>query len=186
MTIEPRFRWASYLALIAAAIARAPTMIENGKVFGLEVGLNAGYVVIFGPLVLLGFYLDTLRAVNGAERVEDRATGPVFAVIVAFPALVAGFLAFQYFLLLRPEGGCGGLVHSAQFGTGVGYKPVYCIGQGDDWQDALPHVVDPPILLALLQIIAPALCAFCAFAIISRVRQPSNEPKTTRHPKDEP
>lgn len=170
LKVEPRFRWAGYLALIAAVIARAPTIIEDGKVFGLEIGLNAGYVVIFGPLVLLGFYLDTLRAVIGSERIEDRATGQVFAAIVTFPALAAAFLAFQYFLLVRPDVECDGLFHPAQFGTGNGYKPVYCIGLGDDWQDELPHVLDPPIVLALVQIIAPVVCASCAIFIVKRVR----------------
>ena len=100
MSVETRLRWACYLGFIAAIISRAPTIIEDGKVFGLEIGLNAGYVVMFGPFVLTIFYLDTLRAVIGADHIKDRAVDWIFSVIAAFPALTACFLSLQYFLLV--------------------------------------------------------------------------------------
>lgn len=184
MNVEKRFRLAAYLALIAFFIARGPLLMTDGKVFDLPLSINAGHVVIFGPIVILLFYGDTYRALrSGGHKVEDRALDWVFRAIVFAPALLSGLLVLQYFEMFRKlEENCDAFP-TELFWSWEEFRPVYCMDTNADFQDTLPWMPKPPPLLTLIEIGALIMSAVLAWWTV-RLAQAKVEVAASVHEDD--
>ena len=169
MNVETRFRWVSYVALLAIVIARAPTLMEEGQVFDLPLTINVGYLILFGPIIMLLFYVDAYRSAIIAEHIKDRAVGRVFAAVVWMPAAFCLFLVLQYFMLVREHSAnCGQFPHELLGWTE--FQAVYCIGVGAETQAKMPWLIRPPLLNSALQIASFALSAWLAGRTVVLVR----------------
>lgn len=176
MILEKRFRYATYLGLVAAAVSRAPTLISDGKVFEVPLNINVGYVVLFGPLLFLLFYFDAYRVVSsGSQPIEDAHTDRVTTLIIFAPAVIGAFLVLQYLLNIRMEGNCDSQSFPRElFFRWEDFKTAYCINTNADYQDSMPHILKPPPLMTAFQLLIPALCLFLAWKIRSQVTRPKS------------
>lgn len=176
MIVETRFRWAAYFGAIACVITRAPTLMADGKVFELPLAINVGYVVFFGPLVILIFYIDSFRSIKLANTIKDNWSDVTFKIIVYAPAIQAAFLSLQYFLEVRPGPTCDPQNWSALIGW-EGFAAVYCFGSVD--QSGVPWVMEPPWAFALAQVAMPIACIVLAYRSIQLVRKAKEEREDT-------
>jgi hypothetical protein len=151
--------------LVACVVARAPTLLTKLKipVVDVELGLNAGYVLIFGPLAAavaaaVIAYLIPRTPVKGVWTAVDKGiVGFLFALL----PVICAFLSLQFFLLLAPPGTCPTFdrwryltdIHLEPF------KPEYCMGLPPATQQSMPWLLDPPIVQGWLQVLLPLVAA---------------------------
>jgi len=157
-----RFLFVGVIGVLGCTIARAPSMLGklSVPVIGLELNLNAGYFLVFGPMLLL---LGILWASAARPSIQHRsATGlTAAAVTTVLPVLSSAFLALQFFLLLAPKGEC------VQFDRWryltdlnlSAFQPEYCMNLAEGTQRSMPWLLNPPILQGWLQIFIPLIGA---------------------------
>jgi hypothetical protein len=170
-----RFAIVGGIGLLGCVIARAPTLIGKFTVpkLGLDLSLNAGYVVIFGSLILFAGTLWAAYGTTAAKRADQPQTLPdclFIAVLFVFPALTAAFLALQFFLLLAPKGECL-TFDRLRYLTDLAlqpFQPEYCMGVSSEAQQGQPWLLQPPILEGWLQVLLPL--ATLAVALWARRR----------------
>jgi hypothetical protein len=157
-----RFAIVGGIGLIGCVIARAPTIMGKYTVpgLGLELSLNAGYVLMLGPLLLFG---GTIWAAYGAgsssprRRRLNRFDRFLAAVLFILPFLTAALLAAQFFLLLAPKGECL-TFDRLRYLTDISYRafqPEYCMGVSDEARQGQPWLLQPPIIQGWLQVLLP-------------------------------
>lgn len=149
---------------LGCLIARAPTILDKYTipVFHVDLALNAGYVLIFGPLVLLAGVFWAAYGVgdHNVSRVHWRSLDWTLAGLVFLLAFItAAFLAFQFFLLLAPKGEC--LTFDRwRYLTDLrlhAFAPEYCMGLPAETQAHLPWIIQPPMLWGWLQVFVPLI-----------------------------
>ncbi len=171
MIVEKSFLSAAFASLAAAAVSRSPTLMQNGKLFGLELSLNVGYVVLFGPPVIFLFYVFADRGIRApAERIDDHSLGWLFAVVVLLPAVIAGFLVVQYLRELRPALQCNNPSAFRALWGSEPFQPTYCVGDDPELQVLMPHLFDPPWIWSLLQVALVPACLWLAVRVLQAAR----------------
>jgi len=151
--------------LVACVVARAPTLLTKLKIpiIDIELGLNAGYVLVFGPLAVavaaaVIWYLIPRTPVKGVWTAVDKGiVGFLFALL----PVICAFLSLQFFLLLAPPGTCP-TFDRWRFITDIrlkAFKPEYCMGLPSAMQDIMPWLLDPPIVQGWLQVVLPLVVA---------------------------
>jgi hypothetical protein len=159
-----RFAIVGGIGLLGCVVARAPTLIGRFAVpkLGLDVSLNAGYVLIFGPLMLCVGALWAAYGITAPQRAYQLRTRPhrlLAAVLFVFPAATAAFLTFQFFLLLAPEGKCltfDRLRYLTDL-TLQAFQPEYCMGVSSEAKQGQPWLLQPPILEGWVQVLLPLI-----------------------------
>jgi hypothetical protein len=156
--------------LVACIVSRAPTLLTEAKipVIDVKLDLNAGYVLIFGPLAAavaaaVIWYLIPRTPVKGAWTAVDKG---IVAFLFALLPVICGFLALQFFLLLAPPGSCPSF-DRWHYLTGIhlkAFKPEYCMGLPSATQESMPWLLDPPIVQAWLQVLLPLITAMAMIA----------------------
>jgi hypothetical protein len=151
--------------IIACIVSRAPTLLQEVKIPVLDVklGLNAGYVLVFGPLLVFFaaitvWYLTPRTRLGGAWTISDRQ---IAAFLFVLPVVIAAFLTLQFFLLLAPPGTCPTFDrwrYLTDFHLEA-FQPEYCVGLPSETQKSMPWLIDPPILQGWVQVALPALVA---------------------------
>ena len=159
-----RFAVVGAAGLLGCVIARAPTLANKLTIPILNVGLvpNAGYVLVFGPLLLLAgiFWAaygasDQTASRNHWGKLDWALAGFLFAL----PFLSATFLVLQFFLLLAPKGECL-TFNRLRYLTDMSlpaFPPEYCMGLPAETQARLPWIMWPPMLLGWLQVLIPLI-----------------------------
>jgi hypothetical protein len=150
-------------AIAACIVVRAPTIFEEGQIpiIDVRLKLNAGYVLVFGPLLILcGIAAITYLRSSPAAK-EDRFAG---VLARAIPCLAAAFLSLQFFLLFAPNGQCNIFSrwrYLADWKLSA-FKPEYCMSLPAETQERMPWLFDPPIVQAWAQVLLPFLALFLA------------------------
>lgn len=149
----------SLCCIAACAIVRAPSVLDEITVplIDLKLKLNAGYVLVFGPLliVLAILAIHFLREDTSRTRGKKDLKNGLFR---AMPPLGAAFLSLQFFLLLAPKGECNTFQRSRfLFERLHAFQPEYCMYLPAETQEHMPWLFDPPILQAWMQIILPII-----------------------------
>lgn len=170
-----RFAIVGAIGVLGCIIARAPTILGKFSVpgTGIELNLNAGYVLIFGPSLLL---LGILWASSGAGRRAGRPANTDLSstVIMLLPALSSAFIALQFFLLLAPKGECltfDRWRYLVDF-TLRAFQPEYCMGVSDEMQRSLPWLLNPPMVQGWLQLCVPVAGAAITAWTLRKWRMP--------------
>jgi hypothetical protein len=151
--------------LVACVVARAPTLLTEVKIpiIDVKLGLNAGYVLVFGPLAVavaaaVIWYLIPRTPVKGAWTAVDKGiVGFLFALL----PVICAFLSLQFFLLLAPPGTCP-TFERWRYLTDIhleAFKPEYCMGLPSATEDSMPWLLDPPIVQGWLQLLLPLVVA---------------------------
>jgi DNA-binding winged helix-turn-helix (wHTH) protein len=154
------------LALIGCVFARAPS----------ELSMNAGYILVFGPMLIL--LASAWVAVRGhrATGYWQRPDVHLARIFFSLPALTSAFLSLEFFLLLAPPGECPTFLRW-KYLTDLSieaFKPEYCMGLDAQIQVHGPWLMSPVILQAWFQVVAPiAIAALCFRAF--RAWQPALE-----------
>jgi DNA-binding winged helix-turn-helix (wHTH) protein len=139
------------LALAGCVFARAPS----------ELSINAGYILVFGPMLLL--LASAWVAVRGHRATGHwrRADLHLARILFSLPVLTSAFLALQFFLLLAPPGECPTFLrwkYLTDFSIEA-FKPEYCMGLDTQVQARGPWLMSPVILQAWFQVLAPVATA---------------------------
>jgi hypothetical protein len=150
--------------VLGCVIARAPTILDKLTVPVLNVDLapNAGYVLIFGPVLLLvGIFWASYGASDqGASRNHwGKLDWALAGFLFALPFLSVAFLALQFFLLLAPKGECltfDRLRYLTDTSLNA-FQPEYCMGLPAETQARLPWIIQPPILWGWVQMLVPLI-----------------------------
>jgi DNA-binding winged helix-turn-helix (wHTH) protein len=143
------------LALVGCVFARAPS----------ELSINAGYILVFGPMLLL--LASAWVAVRGHRATGrwQRADLHLARILFSLPAVTSAFLALQFFLLLAPPGECPTFLrwkYLTDFSIKA-VKPEYCMGLDAQVQAHGPWLISPVILQAWFQVFAPIVTAVLCF-----------------------
>jgi hypothetical protein len=150
------------LGLLACVIARAPTLLGKFTVpgLGVELSLNAGYVLVLGPLLILCGSIWAVYGVSSSSlrrRHRDGFDRFLTALLFALPFLTAAFLAAQFFLLFAPKGEC--LTFDRwRYLTDIAlraFQPEYCMGVSDETSRNQPWLLQPPIIQGWGQVLLP-------------------------------
>jgi hypothetical protein len=160
---NPFVRWIAIVdaaGVMSCIISRAPTLLHEIELPVLgKIPLNAGYLLVGGPLAILlaaalFWYLASRAPAGGTWTAADIR---VSAVLFAFPVLCAAFLSLQFFLLLAPPGACPSFDrwrYLTDFALGA-FQPEYCMGLPQETQRGMPWLLEPPILQGWLQLLLP-------------------------------
>jgi hypothetical protein len=157
-----RFAVVAGVGLIGCDIARAPTIMGKYTVpgLGLELTLNAGYVLVLGPLVLFAGSLWAAYSAGSASPRRRHLSSYdllIAGALFALPFLTAAFLAAQFFLLLAPKGECltfDSLRYLSDSHLRA-FQPEYCMGVSDEARQGQPWLIQPPILQGWIQVLLP-------------------------------
>ncbi len=165
-SVKPRryYLYLSACALVACVVVRAPSIFEEGKipVVDLKLKLNAGWILIFGPLLIV----CAVAVIAYIHRSTDPSTiseRPVAGIVArAIPCLAAAFLSLQFFLLFAPKGECNtfprlNLLTAWQLKA---FQPEYCMSLSAETQAQMPYFLNPPALNAWAQVILPLIAIF--------------------------
>jgi hypothetical protein len=155
------FAYLSLCSIAACVIVRAPTIFEEGQipVIDLKLKLNAGYILVFGPLLIV----CTIAAItylgrdNRPDRTKESASAGVLAR--AIPCLAAAYLSLQFFLLFAPNGQCPTFPRWRYLTdwTLSAFKPEYCMSLPAETQERMPWLFGPPIVQAWVQVLLPLI-----------------------------
>jgi hypothetical protein len=159
-----RFAVVGGAGVIGCVIARAPTILDKFTVPVLKVDLaaNAGYVLVFGPLLLLaGVFWATYGASDHrlSHRHWEKLDWAFAGFLFVLPVLSITFLALQFFLLLAPKGECVTFdrLRYLTDPTLHAFQPEYCMSLPTETQGHLPWIIQPPVLWGWLQVLVPLL-----------------------------
>ncbi|WP_316195998.1 hypothetical protein [Bradyrhizobium sp. SZCCHNRI3052] len=147
----------SLCCIAACAIVRAPSVLDEITVplIDLKLKLNAGYLLVFGPLliVLAILAIHFLREDTPHTRGKKDLKNGLFRAI---PPLGAAFLSLQFLLLLAPKGECDSFQRSRLLLEWLpAFKPEYCMYLPAETQEHMPWLFEPPMLQAWMQILLP-------------------------------
>jgi hypothetical protein len=152
----------TYIVVIAVAavlclVSRAPTLGEVGF-HDFELKLNVGYVVVLGPVILLGLglwrlwvsgQLVEMRRGLGATTAKHRGWGRLFLFLYLIPGAACVFL-FRQFLFETTEPGtdCPQFDHfRLLWDTSLlkvnGWQFAYCFGVKPEEQARMPYIFPP-------------------------------------------
>lgn len=148
------------LCCIAACVAvRAPSVFDEIKVplIDLKLKVNAGYILVFGPLLIalvilaIHFLREDMPRTRGKKDLKN-------GLFRAIPPLGAAFLSLQFFLLLAPKGECNTFQRSRLLIEWLhAFQPEYCMYLPAETQEHMPWLFEPPMLQAWMQIILPLI-----------------------------
>lgn len=147
----------SLCCIAACAIVRAPSVLDEITIplIDLKLKLNAGYVLVFGPLliVLVILAIHFLREDTTRTRGKKDLKNGIFRAI---PPVGAAFLSLQFFLLLAPMGECNTFQRSRLLLEWLhAFKLEYCMYLSAETQEHMPWLFEPPMLQAWMQILLP-------------------------------
>lgn len=149
----------SLCCIAACVMVRAPSVLDEITVplIDLKLKLNAGYLLVFGPLliVLAILAIHFLREDSLRTRGKKNFKNGLFRAI---PPFGAAFLSLQFFLLLAPKGECNTFQRSRLLLDWLhAFKPEYCMYLSAETQEHMPWLFEPPILQAWMQILLPMI-----------------------------
>jgi hypothetical protein len=147
--------------VIACIISRPPTLFSELKIplIDVKLDLNAGYILVFGPLVIflagiVTWYLVPRTPTQRGWTPSDRR---VAAVLFGLLPIICAFISLQFFLLLAPPGTCPSFDrwrYLVDFRLSA-FKPEYCMGLPSATQERMPWLIEPPIVQAWAQVLFP-------------------------------
>jgi hypothetical protein len=164
-----RFAIVGAVGILGCMIARAPTLLGKVNVAGIDLNLNAGYVLVLGPLLLLIGIVWAASGVSRPFRISGKS-GLAPGVIMTVPVLSAGFIVLQFFLLLAPKGECltfDRWRYLFDFSLRA-FQPEYCMGASDEVQRSLPWLLNPPIVQGWMQLAFPIVGAVITSRAVQR------------------
>ena len=165
-----RLAIANLVGVVACAVARGPTLLTKLKipVADIELNVNAGYVLVFGPRAAAAaavaiWYLIPRTPVNGVWTRVDKG---IVAFLFALLPIVCAFLSLQFFLLFAPPGSCP-TFDRWRYLTDIhleAFKPEYCMGLPAATQESMPWLLNPPVMQGWLQFLLPFVAAAAMIA----------------------
>ncbi|MEP0174156.1 MAG: hypothetical protein ABJH28_05105 [Paraglaciecola sp.] len=132
----------AFFGLLSCVISRAPLLLDNASILSISLNINAGYIVVFSPLILC---IGLLFLLNSNQLVNKPLTRNAKIAFIAI-CLFSFFLLVQFTLNFSIAGQCGEIPPSRFFWDFKLYeiKPEYCFsGISDDVQNQMPYIYAP-------------------------------------------
>lgn len=151
----------SICSIVACVIVRAPTIFEDVQipVIDLKLKLNAGYLLVFGPLLIV-CAIVAIAYLCRDERRHRTNEGAVAGILArAIPCLAAAYLSFQFFLLFAPKEQCNTFPRWTYLTSWKlsAFQPEYCMSLPAETQGHMPWLLDPPFVQAWAQVLLPLI-----------------------------
>lgn len=155
------FAYLSLCSIAACVVVRAPTIFEEGQipVIDLKLKLNAGYILVFGPLIIVCAIAAITYLTQESRPGRTNAGASRGLLVRAIPCLAAAFLSLQFFLLLAPKAQCSTFPRWRYLTdwTLSAFKPEYCMTLSAETQERMPWLFDPPVAQAWAQVVLPMI-----------------------------